>query len=512
MSLTHDKTIIGQNADSMRRYWKTADIGVYSAGLKMRDTRNRIIYAGIQSIHRRAEEFGKISILFIDEAHMLSPNDGTMYQRFVQDLMKVNPKMKIVFLSATPYRLGQGHLLESDLVDNIAFDFTEMEKFMWFVHQGYLSKLITKKAVKEIDISECRIRGGEFNDSDLQKLSNTKENNIALVQECMRYGLDRNHWMIFASGIEHGMALAEQFEAHGIPAVCLHANSENRDEELEKWETGEYRAMVNVGLYTTGYDFPALDLIAVARATQSTSLWVQMCGRGTRCLYADGFDLDTTEGRLAAIAASPKQDCLVLDFAGNTRRLGAINCPIIPKPRKKGDDNEGEAPVKVCPGCETYNHTRAARCENCGYEFPPPESVVSTAGTEDVMVSAALEPKIEEVAVLDAIYKKGKSRNSGKSYLRIGYSTFNGTFTQYFHPGSKYDVARERFEDYWWHCLEHQRGKKSDYGFPNTIAEAVERAPDELRVPTVVRVDFNSKHNEVVGVDFTELDEDNEPF
>ena len=74
MSLTHDKTIIGQNADAMRRFWRSADVGIYSAGMKMRDTRNRIIYAGIQSVHRRAYEFGTISILFIDEAHMLSPN------------------------------------------------------------------------------------------------------------------------------------------------------------------------------------------------------------------------------------------------------------------------------------------------------------------------------------------------------------------------------------------------------------------------------------------------------
>lgn len=503
MSLTHDKTIIGQNADSMRRMWKTADIGVYSAGLRMRDTRNRIVFAGIQSVHRRAEEFGKISILWVDEAHMLSPNDGTMYLRFITKLKEINPKMKVIYLSATPYRLGQGHLTENELVDYVAFDYTETEKFMWFVEQGYLSKLVTKKAVKEIDISEVRMRGGEFLESDLQEMSNTAENNAAVVEECIRYGSERRHWMIFASGVEHGMALADMFNSYGVSAVCLHAGSEQRDKHLKKWETGEYRAMINVGLYTTGYDFPSLDLIAVVRATQSTALWVQMCGRGTRCLYAPGYDLDTQEGRLVAIKESPKQDCLVLDFAGNTRRLGAINCPVIPKPRRKGDGNEGEAPVKTCPECDTYNHTRAAKCEVCGYEFPPPEEVTTTASTDDVMVSSSLEPRIEEVPVLNTIYKKGKSRQSGREYLRVTYATFNGSFYHYFHPGSEFSVAQERFHKWWWTCLAEKKGRPHTYPYPETIYEALERAPEELVSPYSISVDFNTKYHEVVSIKTT---------
>jgi|TARA_R110002167_G_scaffold294935_4_gene499547 DNA repair protein RadD len=513
LSVTHDKTIIGQNANAMRKFWRSADVGVYSAGMKMRDTRNRMIFAGIQSVHRKAKEFRSVSVLFIDEAHMLSPNDGTMYQRFVTDLLEMNPKMKIVMLSATPYRLGQGHLLESDMADYIAFDYTETEKFMWFVDQGYLSRLITKKSVKEIDISEARVLAGEFNEKDIQRLSNTRENNIALVQECLKFGLDRDHWMVFASGIEHGAALAEQFEAHGIAAIALHASSENREQELAKWEQGGYRALINVGLYTTGYDFPALDLIAVARATQSTSLWVQMCGRGTRPLYGEGeYDLDTQEGRLAAIKSSKKQNCLVLDFAGNTRRLGAINCPVIPKPRRKGDANEGDAPVKVCPECDTYNHTRAARCMCCGYEFPPPKEVVSEASTDDVMVDDAMEPRVEELAVLDTLYKRGKSRDSQQAYFRVSYTTFNGTFAQYFHPGSSYTVACDRFNAWWWHCLAEPSGKKGAYDYPDNIADALDRAPDELKDVTTISVDFNSKYNEVIGVNCDPQADEEEPF
>ena len=504
--VTHNKNIIGQNAKSMRKFWKTADVGVYSAGLKRKDTKNKIIYCGIQSVVKNLASFKGTNILFIDEAHLLSPNEGTMYQKLIEYLQEVNPKLRILLFSATPYRLGQGHLLESDMCDSIAFDFTQTAKFMWFVEQGYLTKLVTKKAVNEFDISEARMRGGEFNDADIQRLSNTKENNIAVVQECMKYGLDRKSWMVFATGIEHGNALAEQFRAHGVSAICLHSKSEDRDAELKRWEKGEYTAMVNVGLYTTGYDFPPLDLIAVARGTQSTALWVQMCGRGTRCVYIGNHNLTTKDGRLLAIAEGPKQDCLVLDFAGNTRRLGPINSPIIPKPRRKGDGMEGEAPVKTCPECSTYNHTRATRCECCGFEFPPPETVTTVAGTDDVMVEDALEPDIVEVPVMSVVYREKTSRKTDRPYLECTYQSFTDKYTEYLFPGFPVAAVRERFEDWWWYRLDEQERKiyrgKQGYDFPASISEALERAPNELRNPTIVRVDFNKKWKDVLGVSF----------
>ena len=163
MSLTHDAKIIDQNATAMKKMWKLADVGIYSSGLNMRDKRNRVISAVIQSVHRRAEEFGKVNVLFIDEAHMLSPEQDSMYDRFISCLLEINPKMKIIYLSATPYRLGQGYLTEHKWVDYVSFDYTKTEKFNWFVDQGYLSPLITKKAATEFDVSAMSIKGGDFN-------------------------------------------------------------------------------------------------------------------------------------------------------------------------------------------------------------------------------------------------------------------------------------------------------------------------------------------------------------
>jgi hypothetical protein len=127
------------------------------------------------------------------------------------------------------------------------------------------------------------------------------------------------------------------------------------------------------------------------------------------------------------------------------------------------------------------------------------------------MVTAAMEPKIEEVAVIDAIYKKGKSRQSQNEYFRVAYTTFNGTFAHYFHPGSRHDVARERFERYWWLCLSKKSGRPSEYDYPQTIHDAVERAPDELSRPSTISIDFNSKHHDVIAISF-DTNENERPF
>jgi DNA repair protein RadD len=111
------------------------------------------------------------------------------------------------------------------------------------------------------------------------------------------------------------------------------------------------RAIVNKDILTTGFDHPPIDLIGMLRPTMSTGLWVQMLGRGTRPYdwtnpqqYIPGFEF-------------VKHHCLVLDFAGNTRRLGPINDPVIPLPKGKG--RAGDAPVKICGECGGYNHASA---------------------------------------------------------------------------------------------------------------------------------------------------------
>jgi DNA repair protein RadD len=235
-----------------------------------------------------------------------------------------------------------------------------------------------------------------------------------------------------------------------------------------------------VGLYGRGFDFPAIDLIIFARATQSTALWVQSCLRGTRI-------------------APDKTDCLVLDFAGNIRRIGPVNSPIIPAPRRKGDAVKGEAPVKICPQCFSYLHTRTMVCPDCGYVFPPPSSIKKTADTADILrKTSPLGAVVEEHEVLGVRYKPSMSKN-GNYMLRVTYSTFAYRFHEYKFFDANNLYTQQRNKEWWIH-----RG--GNLPIPIGTDEASDRAINELQIPKLVRVDVSEKYPRVLGVEFDEVD------
>lgn len=339
MKLTHVKELIEQNFEKLLAIWPTAPAGIFSAGLRRRDAYCPITYAGIATAIKAVETFGHVDLLLIDECHLVSPKADTMYQAFINGLKKVNPYLKVIGFTATHYRMGQGLLIEEGgLFTDVCVDMTTLEAFNWFLAEGYLCPLVPRPTRTELDVEGVEIRQGEYNLKQLQEAVDRDEVTHAALLEALEMGHDRQHWLVFASGVEHAIHVAAMLESLGVSATCVHSKMSDgeRDQRLADYKAGKYRAMVNNGILTTGFDFPAIDLIVMLRPTQSPGLWVQMLGRGTRPLYAPGFDLETTEGRLAAIINSPKRNCLVLDFAGNTRRLGPINDPVIPKRKGKG--------------------------------------------------------------------------------------------------------------------------------------------------------------------------------
>jgi DNA repair protein RadD len=133
MLLAQDGKLLTQNSNELLRMWPGAPIGIYSSGLKSRDTRQRIIFGGIQSVAKRAKEFGEFHIVLVDECDQVSPKEETLYQKFFAELREVNPKLKIVGFTATPFRLGMGCLTNFDLWDKIVIDLTKTERFQWFI-------------------------------------------------------------------------------------------------------------------------------------------------------------------------------------------------------------------------------------------------------------------------------------------------------------------------------------------------------------------------------------------
>lgn len=492
MKLTHVKELIEQNFEKLKAVWPGAPAGIYSAGLKRKEVGFPIIFGGVGTVAKATPDiFGRIDLLLIDECHLLSPKDTTMYQVIIKVLKETNPNLKVIGFTATPWRLGHGMLTEEGgLFTDICFDLTKLEAFNWLLDQGYLSPLIPKKTVMELDLSGVHIHGGEYKQDELQAAVDKDEVTYAALHEMLSHGQNRDHWLVFASGIEHAVHVAAMLDSLGINATYVHSKmgSKERDANINGFKQGKYRAMVNNGILTTGFDFPEIDLIGMLRPTQSTALWVQMLGRGTRPVYAPGYNLSTREGRLAAIQAGSKQNCLVLDFAGNTRRLGPINDPVLP--RRKGSKG-GTAPVRICEACGTYNHASVRFCIHCGQEFPREVKIHHQAGTDDLIAS---NPVKTEIFKVDRVVYHEHRKVGRPPSIKVSYFCGLRVFHEYVcleHEGYAGKKARD-----WW------RERALEMLPPSTTLEAMLQLND-LQEPTHIRVWLKSDYNEIMGYDYS---------
>lgn len=411
MMLTDAIELIEQNYEELKGLWPAAPVGIFSDGLDRKEHYYPITFAGIASVNGKAHLFGKIDLIYIDEAHMVSPKESTMYMKFIADLMKINPKLKVIGYTATKYRVGQGLLIEpGGLFTDIVFDGTGFDAFNWFIDQGFLVPLLAKKTTAEQDLSAVGIIAGEFNQKQLQRAANKEELNRLCVQETLIVAREegRRYGLVFATGIEHTEAVCAEFCAQGANATFVHSKMDKnvRRQRIRDFKAGKYDYMVNNGILTKGFNMKMLDMIILMRATRSPGLLVQMLGRLTRPLYADGWDINTLDGRLQAIFQSEKRNGRVLDFAGNIKRLGPINDPRIPLPPKQ-KKRPGDAPVKICDECGAYNHPSYNFCGRfaktdpkfdglmgCGVAFEREAKFSANASEEDVI---KLKTKIKVV-------------------------------------------------------------------------------------------------------------------
>jgi DNA repair protein RadD len=417
--LTHVKELIQQDLNELFEVWPTAPAGVYSAGFGRRDTQHPIIFAGIQSIHRRAAELGSFDLIMVDECHLIPRVAGTMYNRFLSDTKQINPKVKVIGLTATHYRLDSGllHQGEGRIFTDVAFEIPLRK----LIDDGYLCKLTSKGSLTNYDLSGVHVRGGEFMPNELELAMDKDELTRAAVMEILHFGRNRKSWLIFCSGINHAKHVCAELLTQGVNAATVfgHNSKEERDETYRRFKTGDTQALCNVQLCTTGVNFPAVDLLAMLRPTKSTGLYVQIVGRGMR--------------------NSPgKTDCLVLDFSGNVERHGPVD--LVSPYSNNGKGERGVAPVKICPKCREIVHAALNSCPVCGYQFPKQEAKHDRTATNKDILSRT-EPYW--VNVQEVSYHEHRKVFTDKiATLRVEYYTHET-------PGDQGRTYKE------WICLEH---------------------------------------------------------
>ncbi len=477
MIVTHVKELIKQNYEKLMMLWPFAPAGIYSSGLNRRDTLDAIIFAGIASVAKRAIEFGRIDLLLIDEAHLLSPNDNTMYQTFIKALKVRNPYLKVIGLTATPYRLGLGHIADGELFHDVSFDITGIDCFSRLIVEGYLSPLIPRNTDTQLDTEGVHIRQGEFIPGELQLAVDREEVTHAALKESIELAHDRRHILVFSSGIDHAIHIRDMLQSMAELAECVHSKMapDERDRNISMFQRGEIRWLVGNNIFTTGFDSPWVDCIVCLRPTASSVLWVQMLGRGTRPY--NGIQLPW--GQYDPI---PKENCLALDFAGNTRRLGPINDPVVP--RKKGAGG-GDAPVKLCEACNCWNHASVRVCSFCGSKFEFAVKIKQEASGLQLIAGPSPEVKIFKIeSITYRTYSKIGRPNSVKATYYCGLNAFE-EWICFEHGGFPAKKARD-----WWRM-------RTDFPVPVTCDEALLQLK-EITAPTHLKVWINKKHPEIM--------------
>lgn len=473
--LTHVKELIEQNYKKLIELIPTAPAGIYSAGLGRKDYGAPITFAGINSVAKKAALFKKTNLVLIDECHLVSPNSNTQYQKFIAELRKFNPHLKVIGFSATPFRLGLGLITDGGLFTDVCYNNTGPKAFEELIINGWLAPLIPKQTKNYIDSTNVTVRGGDFVTKDLEKAIEEQNVTQQAIQELLTEAYDRRKWLLFATSINHALEITEHLNYRGISAAAVHSkmSTGDRDTVVNAFRQGQIRAVVNRDILTTGFDVPDLDCIAMLRPTQSPGLWVQMLGRGTR-------------------PAEDKRNCLVLDFARNTERLGPIDDPVLPKRRGKGGG--GSAPVRVCPACFTLCHTRKPCCEQCGYEFPIVANIDGHASHLALLSSQDL-PQMEIYPVHSMIAEVHNKPERPPSMRVSYYAGHNGAkrfsvFVCLEHGGVAAKVGRE-----WWRA--HTRSK----AVPDSTDAGITLF-EECYVPTHIRVWINKRYPEVMAYDF----------
>jgi len=131
-------------------HWPGAPMGIYSASIGRKDLGEPITFAGIQSVRKKAQALGHVDLVIIDECHLVNHKDEGGYRKLLGDLKEINPALRVVGLTATPYRLGHGLITDKPALFDDLLTSVSIEELIF---KGHLSTLRSKMTRAKLDTS-----------------------------------------------------------------------------------------------------------------------------------------------------------------------------------------------------------------------------------------------------------------------------------------------------------------------------------------------------------------------
>ena len=490
--LAHVKELLEQNAGKIKALCPDIPIGIFSAGLKSRDTSEAVIVAGIQSVYDKACDLGAFDVIIVDEAHLIAPDGDGMYRTFLKDMKVINPHVRVIGLTATPFRLKGGLICQPEnILNEVCYEAGLKE----MIADGYLSPLVSKAGRAEAKLDGLHVRGGEFIADEVSSAMDTDELVSSACREIVELTRDRKSVLIFTTSVEHCKHVAEKiaaFSGRECAIVTGDTNQSERAEIIDRFKGKVIPAdlfgtpkpplkfLANVNVLTTGFDAPNTDCVVLLRPTNSAGLLVQMIGRGTRLS-----------------PETQKSNCLVLDYGGNILRHGPVDMIRVKEPgagNSPKDCRTNDAPAKKCPQCLALIHAAYSACPECGYVFPPPETsnISRTASSAGVLSGQVDYTDYEVQGTYYAVHEKRYADPDTPKTMRvdyqIGFNDFKSEWVCPEHTG----YAHGKFEKWW--------SERAALGcpVPKTAQEAVSLAnegllaePESITVKTVAGEKFD---------------------
>jgi superfamily II DNA or RNA helicase len=374
--LAHRAELIYQACDKIRRA-----VGL-ECEIEMADLtastnlfhRTPVVVATVQTMKDRLHKFKPedFGVVVIDETHHAT---SPIYSKIISHFRQ-NPDLKILGVTATPDRADEEAL--GQVFESVAFDYDILDG----VQNGWLVDVTQQfVAVKGLDFSHMRTTAGDLNGADLAKVMEAEKTiqgvchpSLEVIHGLAPQSLTQvpvEQWgqllgklkarrtIVFTASVvqaEACCAILNRGRDGLAEWVCGETAKDKRAEILSRFASGETAVVCNCGVLTEGFDNPAVEVIIMARPTKSRSLYAQMVGRSTRTLPGLVDNLTEASARLAAIEASNKPYCRIIDFVGNSGRhklmtafdiLGGKHSQEIVE-RAIRSTKAGDKPVMVC--------------------------------------------------------------------------------------------------------------------------------------------------------------------
>ncbi len=338
--LAHVKELVEQNHAKYEGYGQSG--AIFSAGLGRKETHQQVVFASVQSVVRNLDAFkNQFSLLVIDECHRVPDDQQSSYQKVISHLRELNPGIKVLGLTATPYRLGMGWIYQYHTRGQVRSD--EPRFFRDCIFELPIRYLLDEQFLTPANILDTPVlsydfsvlkpaSSGRYKESELdQVIDSAKRATPQIIAQVISLAAERQGVMIFAATVRHAKEIHQLLPPGEAQLVIGDTPTPERDAIIRRFKQREMKYLVNVSVLTTGFDAPHVDLIAILRPTESISLYQQIVGRGLRL--------------------SPgKHECLVLDYAGNSYDLYQ---PEVGDPKP---DPNSEIITIPCPACGFNNN------------------------------------------------------------------------------------------------------------------------------------------------------------